>query len=79
MSRTHTTSDDLALQRVYGEFLEIPGLRLTSRQAQRLWGLDEQTCLDILAFLVEAKFLCGPVCGAYSRLTEGGVERPRWQ
>jgi hypothetical protein len=27
-------------QRNQGEFIEMPGLRLTPAQAQRLWGLD---------------------------------------
>ena len=31
------------VHRVRGEFLEMPGLRLTRAQAQRLWGLDEET------------------------------------
>ncbi|MGE5243760.1 MAG: sigma 54-interacting transcriptional regulator [Betaproteobacteria bacterium] len=46
------------LDRIYIEFLEMPGLHLTRRQAQRLWGLDEQTCLQVLDYLVETKFLC---------------------
>ena len=29
-------------QRVQGEFLEMPGLRLTQPQACRLWGLDRE-------------------------------------
>ena len=29
------------LSRVCGEYLEMAGLRLTQKQAQRLWGLDE--------------------------------------
>jgi hypothetical protein len=61
--------DDL-LQRVYGEFLEMPGLRLTCPQAQRLWGLDEQTCRTVLDFLVEARFLCRLDRGAYFRATD---------
>ena len=28
------------LRRVQGEFLEMPGLRLTEAQARRLWNLD---------------------------------------
>ena len=46
------------LERAYSEFLEMPALRLTSRQAERLWGLDEQSCLRLLEFLVDARFLC---------------------
>ena len=32
------------LQRVQGEFLEMPGLRLSEPQARRLWGLDAEQC-----------------------------------
>lgn len=69
-------SVDPILQRVCGEFLEMPGLLLTCKQAQRLWGLDEQTCRGLLDYLVEAKFLYKPVQGAYKRLTEGRTECP---
>jgi hypothetical protein len=62
---------DLVLQRVSSEFLEMPGLRLTCQQAQRLWGLDEPTCLTILELLVETKFLCRTGRGMYARLSEG--------
>jgi hypothetical protein len=41
MSARSAVVDDALIQRVYGEFLEMPGLRLTCQQAQRLWGLDE--------------------------------------
>ena len=57
--------------RVWSEFLEMPGLRLTRRQAQRLWGLDEATCAQILECLVEARFLCRVGVDQYGRLTEG--------
>ena len=29
------------LGRIRGEYLEMPGLKLTLAQAQRLWGLDQ--------------------------------------
>ena len=45
------------LRRIRGEFLEMPGLQLTSRQAQRLWGLDEGACTQLLSALLEAGFL----------------------
>jgi hypothetical protein len=67
------------LQRVRGEFLEMPGLRLTPPQAQRLWGLSEPTCLRILEFLVDARFLCRTAHGGYARLTERRVSCPRPQ
>jgi hypothetical protein len=68
---------DLVLLRVYSEFLEMPGLRLTPQQAQRLWGLDEHTCLQLLEFLVDARFLCRPGHGMYTRLSDGHAECPR--
>jgi hypothetical protein len=69
--------NDALLQRVYAEFLEMPGLRLTCQQAQRLWGLDESACLQLLELLVDAKFLCRPGNGMYTRLTDGSAARPR--
>ena len=45
------------LHRVRSEFLEMPGLRLTSRQAQRLWSLDQLVCESLLAALVDVHFL----------------------
>jgi hypothetical protein len=67
----------MVLLRIYSEFLEMPGLCLTCKQAQRLWGLDEKLCLDLLESLVEAKFLRRASHGAYSRLTDGYTERPK--
>ena len=55
--QTRAKIDDRMLQRACGEFLEMPGLRLTCLQAQRLWGLDEPTCRELLEYLVDAKFL----------------------
>ena len=48
---------DDVLRRVQGEFREMPGLRLTKVQAQRLWGLDRDACDALLGALVDAKFL----------------------
>ena len=59
------------LQRLRGEFLEMPGLRLTASQAQRLCGVDPAICKAILDALVEAKFLCINRDGSYGRLTDG--------
>src|SRR5262245_49598842 len=56
-----------ALRRVRGEYTEMPGLRLTSAQAQRLWGLDRASCDALLGALVEAKFLFRTRDGAFVR------------
>lgn|SRR5262245_4064674 len=66
-----TTSDEQLIGRVRGEYLEMPGLRLTRRQAQRLWGLDDDTSDRILKELVERKFLTCAPDGAFVRLTDG--------
>ena len=55
------------LRRVRGEYIEMPGLRLTTAQAQRLWGLDRAVCDALLAALVEAKFLFRTRDGAFIR------------
>ena len=39
---------DEVLQRIQGEFVEMPGLRLTAPQAQRLWGLERDLCDALL-------------------------------
>ena len=67
---------DQMLSRVCGEYLEMPGLRLTQKQAQRLWGLDEATCRQILEFLVEVEFLRLSDVGSYARCGEGTVPVP---
>ena len=56
-----------ALRRVRGEYIEMPGLRLTAAQAQRLWGLDRAACDALLGALVEAKFLSRTRDGAFVR------------
>lgn len=78
VSRDAFGTDLRIIQRVYSEFLEMPGLRLTHEQAQRLWQLDATTCLGILDALVDAKFLCR-TGSMYARLTDGPADsqRPR--
>lgn len=53
------------LNRVRSEFREMPGLRLRLEQAQRLWNLDRPSCEELLAALVEAKFLRKHADNAY--------------
>ena len=56
------------LRRVQGEFLEMPGLRLTEAQARRLWNLDAASCGALLGALVDAKFLFRTRDGAFMRV-----------
>lgn len=60
-------ADDV-LQRIQRELVEMPGLRLTAPQAQRLWGLDREVCNALLGALVGAKFLLQTRDGAFMRL-----------
>ena len=60
-------TDDV-LRRVQAEFLEMPGLRLTKPQAQRLWGLDAVSCEALLLALLDAKFLFQTRDGAFMRV-----------
>lgn len=61
------------LARVYSEYVEMPGLQLTVRQASRLWNLNLSTSELVLERLVDAAFLrrdgdryvradCGRMC-----------------
>ena len=52
---------------VRGEYLEMPGLRLTTPQVQRLWGLDPQTCTVVLSTLEHDHFLRRTPKNAYVR------------
>ena len=56
------------LRRVQGEFLEMPGLRLTQPQARRLWGIDDALCNALLGALVDAKFLFRTRSGSFMRV-----------
>ena len=58
------------LRRVQGEFLEMPGLRLTEPQARRLWGLDAASCEALLRALVDTKFLFRTRDGAFMRVEQ---------
>lgn len=59
---------DQILRRIRNEYIEMPGLRLTVCQAQRLWGLDEAMCRQVIELLIETKFLCRTGVEHYGRL-----------
>ena len=65
------------LTRIRAEYLEMPGLRLTLEQAQRLCGVERALCKMVLDALVAEKFLHVKADGAFARLTEGVDSRPR--
>ena len=53
------------LDRVVGEYNEMPGMCVTRPQAQRLWGLDSTTCELVLMTLVERGILRRTPRGTY--------------
>ena len=55
------------LERIRGEFLEMPGLRLTPAQACRLWALDRPQCEVVLRLLVDGHFLRQTSDGSFIR------------
>ena len=48
---------DNAVRRAQSDFLEMPDLRLTLPQAARLWAYHTLFCSEVLAMLVENRFL----------------------
>jgi len=59
------------LTRIEAEYREMPGLHLTARQMQRLWGLDEDTCTWLLEALVVSGFLVREDDEQYARAFDG--------
>jgi hypothetical protein len=55
------------VRRVRGEFLEMPGLRLTLPQASRLWGLETPACEAVIEALIQSAFLQRTATGAVTR------------
>lgn len=68
---------DTLIQRIRAEFLEMPGLRLTLEQAQRLCGVEQTLCKAVFDALVNAQFICRKSNGTYTRLTDGELAHPR--
>jgi hypothetical protein len=58
------------LSRVWAEYCELPGLGLTELQAQRLWGVDGNTCAALLEVLVRTELLARGADGRYRRFAE---------
>jgi hypothetical protein len=50
---------------VQTEYREMPGLNLTARQIQRLWGLDRDFCETLVNALVDAHVLRVTRAGTY--------------
>ena len=63
--------DRAVLTRIRREYVEMPDLRLTGRQASRLWNLDQAACQAILNALIQDHFLSQTADGSYVLASEG--------
>jgi hypothetical protein len=73
MTATDDPVDAALVERILGEYREMPGLALTLEQARRLWGCDASTCRSVVDLLVargalrwsrDARLIAGtPVAG----------------
>ena len=57
VAATDDAIDAGVIERILGEYREMPGLALTIEQARRLWGCDAVTCQRIVDVLVERHVL----------------------
>lgn len=61
MERRYSPTREQLLSRIRAEFREMPCLRLTGGQAQRLFGMPADVCARVLQTLVrEGTLACGP-------------------
>ena len=65
-ARPHASVEEW-LRLIRGEYLEIPGLNLTQRQFERLWGFDTPTSGRLLEMLLASGFLRRARNGGYVR------------
>ena len=65
-----------AIERIRAEYVEMPGMRLTAEQVQRLCGVERSVCRAVMEALVEAGFLTMRADGTYARLTDTSFQPP---
>ncbi|RPI53478.1 MAG: hypothetical protein EHM55_13665 [Acidobacteria bacterium] len=81
-SITHAASNeslDALVERARAEFREMPGLRLTFQQMQRLWMLDRRTCHVLVERLLQTRVLMRTASDQYVRFgsTEAVLSQER--
>lgn len=74
MSLQQPMNENEAILRIAMEFIEMPDLKLTSGQAQRLWNVPPDMCEKALANLVSRGFLTRTADGAFLRGGSGAAE-----
>ena len=68
--KTRIMKGQSLVDRIRGEFREMPGLQLTFAQAQRLFGLEAAACRRVIDALVESSFLRWTASGTIVRAGE---------
>jgi hypothetical protein len=68
--------DERVARRLRAEFLEMPGLCLTTAQVQRLCGLDARTCEALLGSFVDSGFLRRTDRGLFVLCVPGRSDHP---
>jgi hypothetical protein len=66
-TETHVATLRDLTRRVQAEYSEMPGLSITMPQAQRLLGIDRETCRVVMRTLVDRRFLRRTAQGRYVR------------
>ncbi|MGE3509457.1 MAG: hypothetical protein AB7N65_11295 [Vicinamibacterales bacterium] len=59
------STDDRLRREILSEYCEMPGQRLTARQAGHLWSVDEDRASVLLDELVDAHLLTRSANGQY--------------
>ena len=68
--------DASLVNRVRGEYREMPGLRLTVSQAARLWNVGAAECAATLQLLVSQGFLAQTPQGAFVMIPAAARSKP---
>ena len=61
------------ITRIAVDYIEMPDLKLTARQARRLWNVPAEACDRALAALVERGFLVQTRSGMFLRRASGAA------
>jgi hypothetical protein len=68
-----------AVELIQMEYAEMPELRLTFWQAQRLWSFPEELCRQALAVLTGSGFLARTSDGAYVHRRSSRTGVTKWR
>jgi hypothetical protein len=75
--RASLSGYEQAFQRIRAEYLEMPGMRLTAAQVERLSGVETSVCKRVLNDLVRTKFLRVSSDGTFVRSNDDSPSTSR--